>query len=170
MQKSAMIRTTYLITALFCVVFSSASLAISIAVDIEIPPIKANPYHKPYVAVWLETPQRKGVHTLAFWREHPDWFKDLRQWWRKIGRQSTPNYDAVSGATRKPGVYTLSWDGVLADGNQLPSGEYVMHIEAVREQGSREYLRQPFLFQPGSSQHFVLLGKNELGKVTIAIK
>ena len=155
---------------LFLTLFFVPTLfAQSLKVDIEIPALKANPYHKPYIAIWVETPKRKGVHTLAFWKEQPDWFKDLRQWWRKIGRSNTPNYDAVTGATRKPGNYKLSWDGVLTSGELLPAGKYVLHIEAVREQGGREYLRQAFTLGENHRQSYQLEGKTELGSISITI-
>ena len=149
---------------------STKLLAQNISVLVEIPDIQTNPYHKPYVAVWLETPKRKGVHTLAFWREQAEWFKDLRQWWRKIGRSNTPNYDGVTGATRKPGVYRLSWDGKLVSGEQLLPGSYVLHIEAVREQGGREYLRQAITLGHNQVQSYQLQGKTELGSINISIK
>ncbi|KPZ71287.1 hypothetical protein AN944_01662 [Shewanella sp. P1-14-1] len=139
-------------------------------VSVEIPDIKAAPYHKPYVAIWIETPQRQGVHTLAFWRQQADWFKDLRQWWRKIGRSGSPDYQAVSGATRKPGVYSIHWDGRLGTGAMLPAGDYVLHVESVREQGSREYLRQTFSYPSNKQEQLVLEGKQELGTVTLLIK
>ncbi|MBD1390735.1 DUF2271 domain-containing protein [Neiella sp. HB171785] len=139
-------------------------------VDIEVPDINANPYHRPYVAVWVETPERKGVHTLAFWAEQADWYKDLRQWWRKIGRKNSPNYDGVSGATRKPGSYQLSWDGLAADGIPVQPGDYILHLESVREQGSREYLRQAIVLGKQQPQHYQLQGSAELGLISISIK
>lgn len=142
----------------------------TITMSVEIPKIKTSPYHKPYVAIWLETPKRQGVHTFAFWKEQPDWFKDLRQWWRKIGRNKSPNYDAVSGATRKPGIYQLAWHGQLADGQLLSPGDYILHFESVREQGSREYIRQKINFGQNQTQHYELQGKTELGKITISIE
>lgn len=154
------------ITLLFT---SLSSTAETLEVSLEIPDIKSSPYHKPYVAVWIETPQRKGVHTLAFWKEQPDWFKDLRQWWRKIGRHRTPNYDAVTGATRKPGTYQLTWDGVLQSGEQVAAGVYVLHIESVREQGGREYLRQKIMLGEQKSQDYRLQGHAELGTILISI-
>lgn len=162
------LRYTFLL--FIALLFSSPnSWAETLEVSIEIPAIKASPYHKPYVAVWIETPQRKGVHTLAFWKEQPDWFKDLRQWWRKIGRHKSPNYDAVTGATRKPGTYKLSWNGLLQTGEQVSAGEYILHVEAVREQGSREYLRQKITLGDDKNQDFTLQGRAELGAISISI-
>jgi hypothetical protein len=151
-------------------ILPNSVMAQVITVEVEIPEIQTTPYHKPYVAVWIETPKRKGVHTLAFWKEQSDWFKDLRQWWRKIGRKKSPNYDATTGATRKPGKYQLSWDGLNLNGNKLNAGEYVLHIESVREQGSREYLRQKFTFGLNQTQQYQLQGKSELGSIIISIK
>lgn len=151
------------------VMINNTAIAQQLDVSFEIPVIETTPYHKPYVAIWIETPKRKGVHTLIFWKEQTDWFKDLRQWWRKIGRNKNPNYDAVSGATRKPGIYNTSWDGVLDSNKNIPAGHYVLHIEAVREQGSREYLRQKITWGNNTPQHYTLQGKTELGSIKIAI-
>lgn len=160
---------------LILIMFSPLSIGKSeppftLIVDVTVPDIQTNPYHRPYIAVWLESTKRKGIHTLAFWREQEDWFKDLRQWWRKIGRKNTPDYDAVSGATRKPGTYTLTWQGKLENGKSLPAGEYVLHFESVREQGSREYFRQKVNLGSGSTQSFKLNGQTEFGVITISIK
>lgn len=168
-MRSFLIMSAYFISFSLLVVSSSIN-AQTLQIELEIPAIKTNPYHKPYIAVWVETPKRKGVHTLAFWKEQPDWFKDLRQWWRKIGRDNSPNYDATTGATRKPGSYQLNWDGVTSAGEKIPSGEYVLHIESVREQGSREYIRQKFTFGLDQPQQYKLQGKTELGSITISIK
>lgn len=149
--------------------YAAAQKPVSLTIDLTLPEISAEPYHRPYVAVWIETTNRKGVHTLAFWSEQEEWFKDLRQWWRKIGR-NTDNYDGVSGATRKPGQYKLSWQGKLANGAQLEQGDYVLHFEAVREQGSREYLKQKISWVNGEKQTFTLQGQAELGSITITIE
>lgn len=160
------------VNILLCIslILPSKSEAQQLSIQLEIPTINSTPYHKPYIAVWVETPKRKGVHTLAFWKEQPDWFKDLRQWWRKVGRNKSPNFDAATGATRKPGVYELNWDGSTHSGENIPTGDYVLHIESVREQGSREYLRQKFTFGKNQAQHYLLQGKTELGTITITIK
>jgi len=161
------IQATLLLVLLF---FVPTSFAEKLSLSVEIPSISTEPYHKPYVAIWLETPKRKGVHTFAFWKEHADWYKDLRQWWRKIGRKDTPNYDGVTGATRKPGSYQLSWQGELSSGELVPPGSYVLHIEAVREQGSREYLRQTIILGKNHQQSYQLQGKTELGRISISIE
>ena len=137
--------------------------AASFEIELTIPSLDISPYHKPYVAVWLETLDRKPVHTFVFWREQSDWFKDLRQWWRKVGRAENTSYDAVSGATRKPGTYLIEWQA------QALKGDYVLHFEAVREQGSREYLKQKLKINLNLQQSYVLQGKSEFGEIKIKV-
>ncbi len=162
--------TTQLIFICLLYLFLNSQVkAETFEIALTVPNIKTDPYHKPYIAVWLETKERKGLHTFAFWHEQEDWFKDLRQWWRKIGRKSEGDMDGFAGATKKPGVYKLSWDGTLASGKKLPAGEYVLHFESVREQGSREYLRQKIQIGNKQKQSYQLFGKHELGEIKISI-
>ncbi|MCJ8293153.1 MAG: DUF2271 domain-containing protein [Colwellia sp.] len=148
---------------------SPVSQAEQISVEITIPKINSQPYHKPYVAVWLESAQRKGVHTLAFWHEQKDWYKDVRQWWRKIGRQQSPIYDQVTGATRKPGTYTLKIDNKELTKLNLIPGEYFLNVEAVREEGGREFIRQKIVIGAREVKHYEKSGQHELGKVAIKV-
>lgn len=160
----------FLSAIFFC--FSQHNYAdTKINIELEVPKIDANPYFRPYVAVWLEDTARKPVRTLAIWYqintenvEEPDgkkWLKDLRQWWRKLGRAGEPNIDAVTGATRKPGRYKIKDD--LSD---LAEGEYLLNIEAAREEGSRSYKRIPISLPHTSVQ--TIDASIELGVVTIS--
>lgn len=143
-----------------------------IIISLEIPALNVSPYHKPYVAVWLETPQRQGVHSLFVWFEQDDWLKDMRQWWRKLGRHDRNEFAAVTGATRKPGHYKLQWNGVTDNGEQLAAGEYLLNFEASREAGGRDFIRQKIRWQPNSPdrQHYQLQGTRELGRIQIDIQ
>lgn len=138
-----------------------------IRIELEIPKLDASPYHKPYVAVWLETTERKGMQTLAVWHEKEDWLKDMRQWWRKLGRGNTA-YDSVSGATRKPGKHTITWKAVDGDGKPLPAGTYYLNVEAAREQGGRDFLRQKIEID-NTGHQYTLEGDLELGTIIISI-
>ncbi|CAM2069195.1 DUF2271 domain-containing protein [Sulfidibacter corallicola] len=148
---------------------SPAPAAEGVRVEIVIPQLDARPYHRPYVAIWLETTERKGVHTLAVWHEQDEWLKDMRQWWRKLGRSKEPPYDAVSGATRKPGSYRVLWNGLDAEGRPLPAGEYYLNVEAAREEGGRDFLRQKVVLGGDKPQHYTLTGRGEIGEVHIEI-
>ncbi len=141
-----------------------------ISVVVEVPKLEARPYHRPYVAIWIETSQRQGRETLAVWHEQDEWLKDMRQWWRKLGRADRSKYDGVSGATRKPGTYTVQWSARDSQGSPLEPGEYFINIEAAREQGGRDFIKQKVKLGSAESQEYTLAGDVELGAVKITIK
>lgn len=149
----------------FCfVVFSLSAKADELDIQIEIPAIDASPYHRPYVAIWLETAEREGVETIAVWHEQEEWLRDMRQWWRKLGRSKSPSYDAVTGATPKPDTYSISWKN-----ETLSPGTYYLNFEAAREEGGRDYLRQAIHLGENTKQNFTLKGKKELGVINISL-
>ena len=128
-------------------------------------------YHEPYVAIWLETSDRKPISTLAVWyraNKGEKWLKDIRQWWRKAGSHNLDNVDSVTGATKKPGTYLVNWNGLDDSGEVVVDGDYVLHVEAVREKGGREHLRVPITLPLNQTQLSELLasGKSELGDIT----
>jgi len=135
-------------------------------IDLSLPDLNVNPYHRPYVAVWLETQDRKYVTTIALWADDMEWYKDLRQWWRKAGRSKQP-YDSVTGATKKPGKYQITWSGKDAYGNAVQSGTYVLKIEASREEGGREFLKTKITIN--EQGQLTLAGKKELGPIAVNI-
>ena len=55
-------------------------------VQFELPKIDTTMYARPYVAVWVEDSSRKSVKTIELWVGKDEWLKDLRSWWRKVGR------------------------------------------------------------------------------------
>ncbi len=162
-------------TVIFCVIFLVSWLVSNIAsaedaknkleVAFSLPKLDVDPYHRPYVAVWVETIERTPVVTLAVWHEKDTWLKDLRQWWRKIGRSESGKLDQVTGATRKPGQYVVVWDGVDNAGNLVAAGEYLLNIESVREEGGRSYTREKITV--GKNATLEVESSLELGKITI---
>ncbi|MBI5851982.1 MAG: DUF2271 domain-containing protein [Planctomycetes bacterium] len=98
-------------------------------------------YRRPYVAVWIETPSGEAVRTLALWIERTKWLPDLRRWYR-LHRGRNDRIDAMSRATRRPGSYELAWNGLDDDGRAIEPGEYVVAIEAAREHGTYQIMRQ----------------------------
>lgn len=137
-----------------------------VQVDITVPQLDVNPYHRPYVAVWLETPNRQYVTTIALWADDMEWYKDLRQWWRKAGRSQQP-YDGVTGATKKPGRYQIAWSGKDALGNTIPAGKYLLNIEASREEGGREFIKTPI--ELSKQGQLIVQGEHELGNITLTL-
>lgn len=111
-------------------------------IQFSLPALDVSPYHRPYVAVWLETPERQYLSTVSLWADDKEWYKDLRQWWRRAGR-SKQDYDGVTGATRKPDTYTIT---LTADALAKLSGgrdALLLNIEVVREEGGRDFVRIP---------------------------
>lgn len=141
-----------------------------VSISFEIPRLKVNPYHKPYVAVWVETEDRTGLETVVVWYEGKDWLKDLRQWWRKLGRDYPEGIDGVTGATQKPGPYTITWNGLDAQGKPVPNGTYYINIEAARENGGRDFHRQKVVLGGKEPQNYTYAGNVELRDVVITVK
>ncbi|PKG38459.1 DUF2271 domain-containing protein [Psychromonas sp. Urea-02u-13] len=149
---------------LFCLCFalpttakilSAKSIPANAKMDVEliIPTIETSIYARPYVAVWIEDAQRKPVRTLQLWVGKDEWLKDIRSWWRKVGRYDRVLVDAVTSATRPAGKYRFSWDGLDHDGHRVEQGDYTFYVEVVREHGGRNYLRQKLTLAEESFTH-----------------
>lgn len=158
-----------LLVCLSALFFCATSTAEQAEIKLELPQIKTSQYHRPYVAVWVENEQQQPVKLIALWVQKPDWLKDLRRFWRKIGRSNTALVDAVSGATQKPGNYTLHWDGKDDAGVPLAPGKYSLLVEAAREQGGRTLVKQAFDW-PSANAVIELAAEGELGAVSAHLR
>jgi len=153
----------------------AAAAAADMTVSVEIPRLTVAEYHRPYVAIWIETPDQTAVKTLAVWYdvklkngEGATWLKDMRQWWRRAGRDLKMPADGVSGATKAPGKHQVTFKAAALSG--LKPGQYNLVIEAAREVGGREVVRVPFTWPPKGSASASASGKSELGAVTVTVK
>ena len=151
--------------------------AADLAVKVEIPRLTVAEYHRPYTALWIEKADQSFATNLAVWydlkmknNEGTKWLKDMRQWWRKSGRELTMPVDGLSGATRGPGEHTLTFSGAKSPLDKLPAGDYAVVVEAAREVGGRELVRVPFTWPPKAAQSANAKGQHELGTVTVDIK
>lgn len=157
--------------------FTAPAMAADLNVKVEIPRLTVAEYHKPYVAFWIEGADQTFVRNLAVWydlkmknNEGTKWLKDMRQWWRKSGRDLQMPVDGLSGATRAPGEQQLSFNGAKSSLDKLPAGEYALVVEAAREVGGRELIRVPFQWPPKTLQKTQAKGEHELGNVSIELK
>ncbi|HSC81352.1 MAG TPA: DUF2271 domain-containing protein [Chitinolyticbacter sp.] len=158
--------------------WGSQAGAAGLDVKFEIPRLNVAEYHRPYVAVWLERPDQSVATNLAVWYQQSDgaegkgtkWLAELRQWWRKSGRESQLPIDGVSGATKPAGEHALSFTEGKAPLAKLPAGDYRLVVEAAREVGGRELLRVPFTWPPKSAQTLKAEGKEELGAISLQLK
>lgn len=170
-----MARSAVLRIALAILPFASApATAAELNVKVQIPSLDVAEYHRPYVAIWIEGPSQDIAANLAVWyqtdRKKEDgtqWLKDLRQWWRRGGRDLTMPVDGVTGATRPVGEHQLTFKDSAKPLATLAPGQYSLVVEAVREVGGRELLKVPFEWPIKAKQHASAQGKNELGAVTL---
>jgi hypothetical protein len=156
----------------------SSAFASELTVSVEVPTLDVAEYHKPYVSVWIEN--EKGESTsLAVWYQleergqksdkGEEWLKDMRQWWRRIGRDTDMPVDGVSGATRAPGKHTVMFTEGKAPLGKLKSGNYVLMVEAAREVGGREVVKVPFTWPAKTTAEQSAKGSKELGEVKLTV-
>lgn len=161
-----------------CTALSAPAFAAELAVSVQVPALKVAEYHRPYVAIWVEKEDQTVAANLAIWYQvkkdgkepGTKWLPDLRQWWRRSGRDLDLPVDGVSGATRPAGQHVLRFDdkkGVLA---KLPPGNYTLVVEAVREVGGRELLKIPFAWPATAPQQLKVEGEHELGTIALELK
>lgn len=125
---------------------------------------------RPYVAVWIEDSNHQHVRTLALWVARPRWLPDLRAWYRadrtRAQAEGTDLVGVVSSATRAAGRYTVTWDGNNQQGKPVTPGTYTVFIEAAREHGTYQLLRQD-VTTAGSVSHVDLAGGTEITAAAI---
>ena len=144
--------------------------AADLKVSFETPRLKTAQYHQPYVVIWLENAGHDRTLDLALFysqRGGDSWLKDLRTWWRKGGRDVRLPIDGVSGATRAPGVHTLT----VASSRfaRLPAGQYRVVVEAAREAGGRETLSLPIELPLRAAPARNVAGTGELAGASIVV-
>ncbi len=168
---------TVTLTGMAAAPLAGPAAAAELNVKVDIPRLSVAEYHRPYVSVWVERADQSPVSTLAVWydgklkdSEGTKWLKDMRQWWRKAGRDMQMPADGVSGATRAPGQHTLAFSDAKAPLGKLPAGNYQLVVEAAREVGGRELLRVPFTWPPQAAQSASAKGEHELGGVAVELK
>lgn len=143
--------------------FSPALFSYELRMELEIPEIKSSQYRRPYLAIWLEEKLNwRENQTLTLWYDDDQWLKDVRRWWRKVGRYTKP-VDGFSGATKKPGRYAVS-----KTVNLKSEKAYILYFEAVREHGNRTLLKHPLSDIVLGEPIFVDAG-DELGPITITL-
>ncbi len=155
------------------IVLSSSSVAAVFEVSIELPRKSVAEYHRPYVAVWIARPDQSVIANVAVWYQQDSgpegdgdtWLKDMRQWWRRTGRQLALPIDGITGATRPPGVH----QAVFPQLQDLEAGEYLLQIEVAREVGDRELLRIPFTWPQTDTIAITAEGTVEIGVVELKL-
>jgi hypothetical protein len=152
---------------------ATAAPAADLSLNVEIPQLQVAEYHRPYVAIWIEGADQTIAANLAVWYQlrgdHTKWLPDLRQWWRRGGRDLKVPADGLTGATRPVGQHTLKFDAATAPLSSLKPGQYALVVEAVREVGGREALRIPFEWPIKAQKRETAKGSKELGVVALTL-
>ena len=120
---------------------------------------------RPYVAVWIEDADKFPVRTIAFWVEKTRYIPEMKAWYKddrlRAMAEGSEITHSISSATRPPGKYTVKWDGKDNSGKLVKAGKYTVMIEAVREHGTDQIMRQEMDFN-GSPKQMNLPGGVEL--------
>jgi hypothetical protein len=165
-----------LISTALATLTAGSAVAGEAAIGIDIPRLTVAEYHKPYVAFWLENTDGSRIINLAVWydtklkdNEGTKWLKDMRQWWRRTGRELTMPADGLSSPTRAPGPHQIVFDSNATPLKGLVPGSYQLVVEAAREVGGRELLRVPFEWPPKAPVSLDIKGESEIGAVTLKL-
>jgi thiamine biosynthesis lipoprotein ApbE len=141
-----------------------------LVVNFELARIEGQRYRRPYVAVWVEDKDHFPVRALALWYQKPKWLPDLKAWSRanrmRAMAEKTDLAGSVSSATRPAGKYTLKWDGKDDHGRLVKPGKYTVFIEAAREHGTYQLMRQEMDFN-GAPKQFNLAGNVEIASALL---
>lgn len=172
------------IILLGAVVLSPITYAANLVVSVELPKLNVAEYHAPYTAIWIEKAEdsnkeqgdKKSAKTLAIWydtkkknEEGLKWLKDVRQWWRRDGRDLTMPVDGVSGATKLAGTHESKFTAGQAPLGDLAKGQYQLLVEVAREVGGREVVKIPFSWPAGKTETLSAKGSAEVGTVTLTL-
>lgn len=152
------------------------AMADDVAIEVGIPRLDVAEYHRPYVAIWIANPDHSVVTNLAVWYQQGEtgegkgetWLKDIRQWWRRTGRELSMPVDGVSGPTKAPGTHEIVLPSDKGVFGELKPGTYQLVVEASREVGGRELVSVPFTW-PLKGDPLSTSGERELGKVTLRL-
>jgi len=166
-------------SAALAALLGTPAFAAGVSVGVEIPRLAVAEYHRPYVAIWLERADQSVASTLSVWYdvktrsgegEGTKWLKDMRQWWRRIGRELQMPQDGVSTATRPVGKHVLNFSEGSVALPKLAPGAYKLFVEASREHGGREVLSIPLQWPPAKAEQLQAQGSSELGAITLELK
>ena len=146
----------------------NAGWQLTVSIDLARPGMMAK---RPYVAVWIEDKDRFPVRTVALWYDGKSrYLPELRAWSRADRLRSMAEgsqiVDAVTSATRQAGKYTVQWDGKDNAGKAVRPGTYTVFIEAAREHGSYQLIKQDMDFS-GTPAHVALPGGTEISAASL---
>ena len=136
-------------------------------VDYQIPQFSDTDYERPYLAIWLTDKNNQLVRQLLLLGSSNRWAQENKRWWRNVGRKNDSMLDALAKPTRRPGHYSVQWDGYDQHQNIVEQKQLILHIEASREHGGHDYQRKLIDFTVNEPQ--LINSAGEIGKSLITI-
>jgi hypothetical protein len=133
--------------------------------------------HNPYIAVWIETADGQPVRTVALQFQPGKgerWLPDLKRWYQADqARLSGPLggvdiVGTVSAATKLPGTQRFVWDGLDDSKAPVAAGDYVLFIEAAREKGPYQLVREPITLNSTDSRK--IADNGDLQSITLDVR
>jgi FAD:protein FMN transferase len=144
--------------------------AFELTINLELARLEGFGGKRPYIAVWIEDKDRLPVRTLALWFQKSRWLPDLKSWYRgdrlRALAEGTELIASVSSATRPAGKYSLTWDGKDHQGKPVKAGVYTVCVEAAREHGTYQIVRQEMDFS-AVPKHVDLTGNVEIASASL---
>jgi len=131
---------------------------------------------RPFLAIWIEDKDKFPIRTLTvLYRDREArYLAELRQWYRadrlRAMAEGTDILGSVASATRAPGHYTFRWDMKDEQGKVVKPGSYTVCIEAAREHGTYQLMRQPIEIGNADKQVTVPINGVEVTAATPANK
>ncbi|HVZ24945.1 MAG TPA: DUF2271 domain-containing protein [Sediminibacterium sp.] len=146
-----------------------------VAINFEIALIEGMRVHRPFVAIWVEDSKGEPVRNISVWYNRERWLPELKSWNRAYGpafyAAGSNLKTTVSSATRSPGKYTMVWDGNDDKGQPAKPGKYTIIIEAAREHGTYQIMKQEIeIKKKPSAQTFNLTGNVEIASAVVEIR
>jgi hypothetical protein len=131
----------------------------------------------PYVAVFVEDPNGNLIRTVGIYvnmsGKGQRYIKDLSHWYgaelQAVALGGVDVLSTVSSATRTPGTYNLVWDGKDDAGAMVAAGSYLMCIEAAREHGPYELIREPITID-GKAFQKKIADNGELSAISLELR
>jgi len=141
-------------------------------VNLELNLPKEGAIKRPYVAVWVEDENHAPVRTISCWHGSDRYLPELRSWYLKYRTIYTSDKSfssSMTSATRSAGKYTVKWDGKDDNGNPVKPGKYIVKIEASREHGTYQLMRQEIEWND-SPKTINLAGNIEIAAASLELR
>lgn len=138
-------------------------------ISIALPYFNVANYRGPYVTVWITDTNHQLIKNLLIRGTAESWLRELRVWWRKVGRNAPELIDGMSGATERDRPIAITWDGLDQYGQSVKGDAFWLHIEAAREHGDRSYHKIPFTLSALATETIHIPAAGELGSISMAL-